>query len=164
MKTLTLIRHAKSDKETPVASDFERWLAERGKKEAKEMGKILKRLKFETDLIICSSAVRAVLTLEWLVKQYEELKGMRTIFLEEIYEYHMGWTRKTVDLIKGITDEVDSLTLIGHNPCFEELFADFLSLSWFSYPTLWITQIEFDVKSWKDIRYGTLKMFITPSK
>lgn len=164
MKTLILIRHAKSDKETPIASDFERGLAERGKKEAKEMGKTLKKLQFETDFIICSSATRAILTLEWLIKQYEHLKEIPSIFVQEIYDYHMGGTRKTMDLIKWINDEVTSLTLIGHNPCFEELFADFLSVSWFSYPTLWITQIDFDVDSWKDVKYGTLKMFIAPSK
>lgn len=164
MKTLTLIRHAKSDKETPVESDFERGLAKQGKKEAKEMGKILKRLKFETDLIICSNAIRTILTLEWLIKQYNHLKEIPSIFMQEIYDYHMGGTRKIMELIRGISDEVDSLTLIGHNPSFEEMLADFASIGWLTYPTLGIATIQFEVNSWKDIKHGTLKVFIAPSK
>lgn len=165
MKKLILIRHAKSAWKKENISDFERELSERGYKQAKEMWKILKRLKFKTDYIICSTAVRTWLTLECLSKEYEKLKQIPTIFAQEIYDFHIWWTEKVIEVIKQINDEINSLTIIWHNSLFDELIERLTEVSWLHIPTLWIVKIVFEIDCWEEIeKKWVIKMFISPAK
>ncbi|HYQ61260.1 MAG TPA: histidine phosphatase family protein, partial [Desulfatiglandales bacterium] len=66
MKTLYLIRHAKSSWNYPELEDFERPLSNRGRKNALLMGTILKKLKAAPDLVISSPANRAAMTARML--------------------------------------------------------------------------------------------------
>ena len=64
MKTLFLVRHAKSNRDDPALADRDRPLAERGRKDAPEMGKRLARHDVKPDLIVSSPALRALTTAE----------------------------------------------------------------------------------------------------
>jgi phosphohistidine phosphatase len=164
MKTLTLIRHAKSDWSIEWQSDFERGLAERWKKQIEEMGKIMKKLELKFDYIICSPANRAVLTFEWLSKKYEDFKKNPTIFVDEIYKLHNSIWDGVIEIIKKIDNNINSLAIIWHNPLFNELIKKLTNIP-LSIPTLWIIRIEFDIDSWDNIsKKGEIKMFLTPKE
>ncbi len=163
MKTLILIRHARSDWSDTSLPDFERWLCKRGKKEIKEMGKILKEISFETDIFLCSPAKRTRLTLDWLKKEYSKIKKIPTNFLQEIYDFHLDGSKKIIEIIKATNSDFSSLTLIGHNPAFDEILENLTSIHGLHISTTTFVEIEFEVKNWSDINQnGKLKTFISP--
>lgn len=159
MKTLTLIRHAKSDWAIDWQADFDRWLAERWERQIKEMWELLKKLKPHFGLIICSPAKRTVLTLKGLRKIYKDLKEVPTIFMEEVYSLHNSTWEGVVEIIKRQDNKIDSLAIVGHNPLLSELVKKF---TWIPLvmPALGIIQIEFDGNSWEDItKMGEIRWF-----
>ena len=165
MKKLTLIRNAKSDLRDTSLEDFERSLSSKWEKQLKQVWKILKKLNLKFDYIICSTSKRAVLTYEWLMKEYDKMKKIPTIFAHEIYDFHEWWTKEIIDIIKKLEDNIDSFVIIWHNPLFEELVKKLTTVSGFSIPTLWIVQIHFKIDSWEDIlEKGEIKLFISPMK
>jgi phosphohistidine phosphatase len=160
MKTLTLIRHAKSDWAIEWQSDFDRWLAEKWERQIKKMWKLLKKLEPNFDLIICSPAQRAVLTLNGLSKVYKNLKKMPTTFVDEIYSLHNSTWEGIIELIKKQNNKIDSLAIVGHNPLLSELVKRFTKIP-LALPTLGIIQIEFDWNSWEDItKEGRIVWFL----
>jgi phosphohistidine phosphatase len=84
LKTLLLIRHAKSDWNDPLLKDFDRPLNERGKKDAPEMGQRLIDKKIKIDAFISSPAKRAKKTAELIAKEYDIRKD-DIIFMDQLY-------------------------------------------------------------------------------
>ena len=62
MKTLTLLRHAKAERDSPDGSDFARSLNERGRRDAARMGRGNARLGLRFDWVLASPARRVVET------------------------------------------------------------------------------------------------------
>ena len=73
MKTLYLVRHAKSSWDEANQSDFERTLNERGANDAATMAKLLGKKNVKPELIISSPAARALLTAEIFAEQLHYL-------------------------------------------------------------------------------------------
>src|SRR5215471_3792472 len=71
MKTLFLVRHAKSSRDDPALPDEERPLNDRGRRDAPRMGKRLAKERVELDLIMSSPAVRALTTAELIAKELD---------------------------------------------------------------------------------------------
>src|SRR5437016_2264034 len=69
MKTLFLVRHAKSDKDDPTLADRDRPLADRGEKEAPKMGKRLAKRGAQPDLLVSSPALRALSTAQLIADE-----------------------------------------------------------------------------------------------
>lgn len=165
MKKLTLIRHAKSDWSEEWLEDHERWLAPRGYRQIKEMWKLLKKLKPEFDYVLCSPAVRTVLTYEWLSEECDCFKKVPTIFAQEIYDYAEWNTEKMIELIENIEDKIESLVIIWHNDLLDELVEAFTPVRWLHIATLTIVEMNFNIKSWEDIKtWWEVKMFFKPTK
>lgn len=164
MKTLTLIRHAKSDWSVEWQSDFNKWLAERWEKEIKEMWKKMKKLELDFDLIICSPSKRTILTLEWLSKIHKDLKKVSTIYMNEIYSLHSTGGDGVIEIIKKQNKRVKSLAIVWHNPLFDWLLKKLTNIS-LPVPTLWIVEISFNMDSWKEItKEWKMTMFLAPKK
>ncbi len=162
MKTLTLIRHAKSDWSNIWLKDFDRPLAKRWDKQIKYIWKILKKINFKTQLVVCSSAKRAELTFEWLNKKigkfYKEIE-----FTEEIYNYHISDISKTIKLIKNFDNKYNNITIFWHNSSFENLLNYFINSSWMNIRTLWVIKINFDIDNWENIENNwKLIYYISP--
>ena len=66
MKTIYLLRHAKSSWDNPQLDDFDRPLAKRGMKSSNKIGKYLKKNKFIPDIVYYSTAIRAKQTWDWV--------------------------------------------------------------------------------------------------
>ena len=117
MKELILVRHAKSSWEDPALSDHERPLNKRGKRNAPEMGERLARSGYDPDLIVSSSAVRALDTARSVAGK---LGYPREHIAVKERLFHAG-VSELLQVIRGVDDSVDSLMLFGHNPGLTDL-------------------------------------------
>ena len=160
MRTLYLLRHAKSSWKDLTQPDFDRPLKDRGRKAAKRIGKYLAAEKLNEPLVVCSPAVRTRETAEIVLKHAHVALEVR--FEERIYEASL---RDLVHVVSEIPDDKQVAIMIGHNPGFEELLA-YLTGEGRRMPTCALAKIKFDVESWKDIKedQGTLDWFVTPKE
>ena len=116
MKTLFLLRHAKSDWNDSSLRDFDRPLAARGERDAPRIGKALRKRGPLPDLIISSPAARAKATIEAVTKAAKLNLEIR--FDEAVYG---ASSPELISLIRGLPDKNSCLLLVGHNPGFEDL-------------------------------------------
>ncbi|HEX9931483.1 MAG TPA: histidine phosphatase family protein [Allosphingosinicella sp.] len=165
MKILTLLRHAKSTWDDPVARDFDRPLNRRGRKAARAIGAEMRRLGLEFDAAVASPAVRVIETLEEVEQGYGRPLGPtfdRRVYLAE--------PETLLDLVRAADDSAGRLLLVGHNPGLESLameldagtgLRDEVALK---YPTATLAEIALPATSWRDVAPGTgrIARFIRP--
>jgi len=159
MRTLYLLRHAKSSWKDASLSDFERPLKRRGREAAELVGERLAQEKLKNPVLICSPAVRTRETAELVLKSSKLRVEER--WDERIYEASL---RDLLQVVSEIPEDKKDAILIGHNPGFEELLA-FLTGESLRMPTAALAKIKFE-ESWKDVeaRSGKLDWFVTPKK
>lgn len=160
MKTLLLLRHAKSDWDDSSLRDFDRPLAARGERDAPRIGKALRKRGILPDLIISSPAARAKATIKAVARAAKMNLEIR--FDEVVYG---ASSPELISLIRGLPDKNSCLLLVGHNPGFEDLVGR-LSGSSERMPTAALACIEFQVDHWKDVNDGEGKLLwvLTPKK
>jgi phosphohistidine phosphatase len=162
MKTLYLVRHAKSSWKYSNLEDFERPLNKRGHKNAPFMGRVLKKLKVAPDLIISSPANRAAMTARIIAAALDyPLENIR--FSEAIYEFS---EKALINVVKQIDGAVNHAMVVGHNPAINGL-ANFIGDQPISnIPTCGVFCVELDISSWANINAhcGKLKFFEYPKK
>jgi len=149
MKTLLLLRHAKSSWKDSDIDDHERPLNKRGKKDAPKMGRLLNNEHLLPDLIISSSAKRCRKTTEHVI----HASGYRgeTRISNELYE---ATADTLVDLFAKQPDEVTRLLLIGHNPGLEELLERLIGV-YTPLTTAALCLIELPIETWSEINDET---------
>ena len=120
MKKIILIRHGKSGWDSPWLSDHDRPLAERGIADVPQMARRLQERGLVPDLIVSSTALRAADTarLTAAVFGYPE----SAIVLEKSL-YHAS-PEQLLDVIRGQSEAVQTLALVGHNPGLTELIQE----------------------------------------
>jgi phosphohistidine phosphatase len=121
VRTLYLLRHAKSSWTDPSLGDYERPLAPRGRRDAKRLSKHLRRLEAGPDLVLCSSAARTQETLDLLGSALED----STVLLEE--ELYGASRDDLLARVRLVPDAVTSVMVIGHNPGLHELALELVS-------------------------------------
>jgi phosphohistidine phosphatase len=147
MKTLYLIRHAKSSWKDFTLSDIDRPLNNRGKRDAPEMGRRLKEKNILPSLIISSPALRAFTTAKIIANQigYSE----ESIITEkDLYECNSSGI---IELIKKTENAKDPIYIFGHNPEFTDLANYFTKKNISNIPTCGIFCVNFDVTDWTEI-------------
>ena len=147
MKTLVIVRHAKSSWEDPYLSDHQRPLAKRGLRDAPIMGARLAELGPPVDRVISSSAVRALSTAE-LVTQEMGLPWDEIQIEDSLYH---ATEEEMIDLINEQEDYLDGLMLFGHNPGMTYLVNDLSDLDLDNLPTCGVAVLQFDIDSWAKI-------------
>lgn len=146
MKTLFLIRHAKSSRDDPALSDRERPLDERGERDVVRMGKRLAERQVKPDAIVASPATRALATAAAIAESLEYRR--RDIRVDE--RLYGGRADDLLAVIRGLDDPLGQVMLVGHNPEMSELahaFADDID----ALPTCAVVEFDFDVKFWSAI-------------
>lgn len=146
MKTLLLLRHAKSSWDDDNLPDHDRPLNERGRRDAPRIGKILRREDLIPDLIISSTAVRAVATAKKVASaaSFEgEIRHAEKLYLAEPGEY--------IALARQVPDEIGTLLLVGHNPGIEGL-VQWLTGQDERMPTAALACIRLPIAAWKELR------------
>lgn len=145
MKTLILMRHAKSSWKDHTLSDIDRPLKKRGKKDAQAMGKIIFDKELLPQRIYSSNAKRARRTAEILI---EEVKT--DIPLELVDSLYMAEVSAYYDLIRSLSDQFERVMLVGHNPGLESM-VQLLSNEIESVPTSAVAVISLPIKKWKEL-------------
>lgn len=152
MKTLFLLRHAKSSWGDPAISDFDRPLNDRGKKAAPFMGELMAKRGFEPYVILSSPAMRAKTTAD-LVKESGRFEA-EIRYEDRIYEASPNTLRQ---VIAEIDDAYRSAMLVGHNPGIEG-FIQYLTGDLQPIPTAALAVIELPIDNWDLINGGIGKL------
>ncbi len=158
MKTLYLLRHAKSSWDNSDLDDFDRPLNERGKKAAPFMGEYMTRNGFDPELILSSPALRARETAR-LAKEGGDLTA-EIKYDERIYDASPKTLRQVASEIE---DVFGSVMMVGHNPGTAG-FIKLLTGRQETVPTAALTVIDLDISKWSEIRgeCGNLRALIRP--
>lgn len=151
MRTLTLMRHAKSSWDDASLIDHDRPLNKRGEKAAKTMAKRLKASGYLPDLVIVSSALRAQQTAQALQGVYGG--QLRLMTEPALYEAALS-DYETV--IRRVDESITHLMMIGHNPTMERLASE-LSGRDVMMPTAAYIRFEIN-RAWCDFRLGRYAM------
>lgn len=167
MKYVYLLRHAKSDWNTPFKTDHERGLAPRGIKSIQLLRKFVRFKKIEIDFAYISDAKRTQETYYRLTKNMNFVKDYQVI--HELYDTN---SKTYFQLLNNLANSLESLLFVGHNPEIEEvanlLLGNTKSASLFhKFPTCAFLGVSFEASSWVDIKEtskGKLMFFFTPSK
>ena len=150
MKTLYLVRHAKSSRDDPALSDRDRPLNDRGKADAAAMGKRLARRDVKPDLLMSSPALRALTTAQLLA---DEMGCARKDIVVDDRLYASS-ADTLLAVTRALEPTLDSVMLVGHNPEFTE-FVQRLSGKHIDMPTCAVAEFRFDRTQWTDI--GTVE-------
>lgn len=155
MKSLLLVRHAKSSWDSPSLSDFDRPLNDRGNKDAPKMAKRLKEKGIEIDLFVSSTAVRAISTARYFIKAYEAKKS-RIIELPELYHPAVNIF---YDVIAQLDDKFDSVAIFSHNPGITEMINTLGVARLDNMPTCGVFAVKADIKSWAEFRNAVKQLW-----
>lgn len=146
MKSLYLIRHAKSSWDYPELRDIERPLNKRGRRDAPFMGSLLKGKGVRPDLLLSSPATRAYATAvffaEALDYPVEQIRVAPVI-------YH-GGEGDIFDLVRTLDDALHTVLLFGHNPALTGLANRFTHTYIPNVPTCGIVQVASPAARWAD--------------
>lgn len=146
MKTLLLMRHAKSSWDQPELPDHERPLNKRGLRDAPRMGKLLLKNKLTPELILSSSAKRARDTASHVAQacQYDGEPEL----LDVLYETSAWNYIKTLHVLPNAYERV---LIVGHNPVLEALLLT-LASTYRQMPTAAIAHLELPTQRWDVLR------------
>ncbi len=148
MKTLVLLRHAKSDWGYEALKDIDRHLNERGYEDAYFMSDWYEKNMLLPDLIISSSANRALNTAFIFARRFS-IPESKVRIEEGIYE---SASPNLLNIISQLDNNNSCVMLFGHNPGITNLANELnKELMFDNIPTCGIVCIEFDIKNWKDI-------------
>jgi phosphohistidine phosphatase len=150
MKTLFLVRHAKSSWDDSALSDKERPLTHRGKRDAHEMAERLAQSNVKPDLILSSSAKRAHKTAKIIAKKLG-YKANNILVEDGLYAVAATSLRERIRSLGD--DNAKCVMLFGHNPELTEL-AHRLSNTVTRMPTCAVARFTLDAKSWANVGDG----------
>lgn len=149
MKTLLILRHGKSSWANLHLADHDRPLKARGKRDAPRMGRLLREEALTPELIISSTAERALATAELaaLACDYEgEIETTRDF-------YHAA-PETYIERLRELPDAVGRVMVVGHNPGMEELVAE-LTGEEERFPTAALAQVALPIERWLQLDEAT---------
>ena len=149
MKTLLVLRHAKSSWNDPALDDHERPLNKRGRRDGPRMGELVREHGLIPDVVISSDAVRARLTAEAVV----EAAGYAGEILRDPHLY-MASPADILSRLRTVEENAETVMIVGHNPGLEELVAQ-LTGEWQDLPTAALAQIVLPIDEWRDLEPST---------
>jgi phosphohistidine phosphatase len=148
MKTLLLIRHAKSSWNDAGIDDFDRSLNERGKKNAPEMARRLIKNKTEIDLFVSSPAKRAKTTAQLFMREFS--KNEKDILL--IPELYHADEPVFYSVISRLEDEYQNVAVFSHNPGITAFANSLTEVRLDNMPTCSIFGIRIHAGAWKEFK------------
>ena len=149
MKTLLVLRHAKSSWDDAALDDHERPLNKRGRRDAPRMGELVREHGLIPDVVISSDAVRARLTAEAVV---EAARYAGAILLDR--RLYLAGPADILSLLRTVDEKAETVMIVGHNPGLEELVAQ-LTGDWQNLPTAALAQIVLPIDRWRDLNLSS---------
>lgn len=153
MKTLLIVRHAKSSWKDSNLVDHQRPLNKRGKKAAPEMGRRLKKRGVSPDMIVSSDARRAVDT----AASMAEILGLSPKATQQTPELYHGEPDRILAVIHQFDNQWKSVMLVGHNPGLTETVNRFIPVPIANIPTAGVVELRFNTRSWRNIDRDNLE-------
>jgi phosphohistidine phosphatase len=144
MKTLILIRHAKSSWKNPGLPDRDRPLNKRGKRDAPVMAEHLAERGIEVDRVISSPTTRALATAEVIT---EEIGFPWNEIIVDERLYHAD-ALELLEVIRNLDDHLDCVMCFGHNPGLTDLVHHLSPHYIDNVPTCGVVELKFDVDTW----------------
>ncbi|HYT44326.1 MAG TPA: histidine phosphatase family protein [Methylomirabilota bacterium] len=149
MKSLLILRHAKSSWKHPELTDHDRPLNKRGKRDAPRIGEILRSEHLIPEAIISSTAARAHATAEAVAKA-SGYKG-RIALNRSLYA---AGPEAYLKVLHELSDHYKRVLVVGHNPGLEELLEMFTDETQIM-PTCTLAHVKFSIDSWIELDYKT---------
>jgi phosphohistidine phosphatase len=149
MKTLLVLRHAKSSWNDPALDDHERPLNKRGRRDAPRMGGLVREYGLVPDVIISSDAVRARLTAEAVA---EAARYTGEILLDP--HLYLASPADILSLLTTVRANAGIVMIVGHNPGLEKLVEQ-LTGERQDVPTAALAQIGLPIDQWRDLKRST---------
>jgi phosphohistidine phosphatase len=162
MKTIILVRHAKSTKSILNIRDIDRPLNERGYEDAYKVGERLAEMHVKVDLLLSSPAIRAFSTAlifaDRLSYPENKIRLCKNLYETDMEEY--------IQQISEVEENFNSVMLFGHNPVMSETFCKLVGISFEDMPTTATAGIGFKIDSWDKIfgKKGEKLFFISPKE
>ena len=163
MKQLIFIRHGRAEGLEPGITDFERSLTFRGKAICREMAERFKEKENDPGLFITSPAFRALETAYIFALEFgmmhEQIRINSNLYFRADMKHFM-------ELLKTVSDDVDTITLFGHNPSITEI-PDRLCRDGCEFLTkASIACISFPIRTWSELKSdsGKLEYLLKPVK
>ena len=148
MKTLLLVRHAKSGWDDPSLADFDRTLTQRGKSDAKMMAERIKEQSIDIDSFVSSPAKRAKKTakifMNELKKNVEEM-----LLIPDLYEASVNNFYTTIE---NLEDTKNVVAVFAHNPGITEFVNSLHCSPVYNMPTCAVFALKIKTNQWKDLR------------
>lgn len=154
MKTVLLLRHAKSSRKDPNLTDHERPLNKRGKRDAPRVGRLIEDEGLVPDLIVSSTAVRARATAEAVAVSCGfagKVEFKRELYLAEPDAY--------LRVLWGLPEAHGRVLVVGHNPGLERLL-EALTGSFEALPTAALARVALPIARWRDLTVETRGMLL----
>jgi len=160
MKTIYLLRHAKSSWDDPLLTDFDRPLNSRGRRACKAIRARLAELEAPPQMVLCSTALRAEETLQRILPAFSAAPpvGMeRGLYLAS--------ARKLLARLHRLDDEIDTAMLLGHNPGLERLIGLLIGPAGSEareppekFPTGALAVLKTAESRWRDVKGGGARL------
>ena len=147
MKTLTIIRHAKSSWDQEGLHDFERPLNERGRRDAPIMAARLKQSAAIPELLVSSPALRAITT----ARVFADGLGISTDAIQLQAKIYEASVSTLLQIIRNLDDRYAHVALFGHNPGLSDLSRKLAHCDFDELPTCGMVQISLPAAHWRDV-------------
>jgi len=159
MKTLFLIRHAKSDWPINVP-DFDRPLNERGKKNAPKMANFLKNLGVRIDSFVTSPAKRALTTCKYFAEVFENENITK---VEKLYD---ASSSDFLEVIENLSDDIENVAIFSHNNGITYFANSLTNENIVHLPTCAVVGFKIETENWQDFRNSEKEFlfFYTPKE
>ena len=148
MKSLIIVRHAKSSWDISTPNDFDRPLNDRGKKDAPAAAKRLIKKGVSIDAFISSPAKRARKTAKCFATEYKVPKE-KIILIPELYEAHM---HVFYDVTRDIDDSYKSVAIFSHNPGITDFVNTLTEIKVDNMPTCAVFAVQANINHWAEFR------------
>jgi phosphohistidine phosphatase len=145
MKSLLLLRHAKSGHDDPALSDHDRPLAPRGKRDAPRVGERLLAARLVPDAILSSTAKRARKTAKKVAKACGfdgQVRLVSSLYLAPPAAY--------LEALSGLGSDVHRPLIVGHNPGMADLLLQ-LTGQEHPFPTAALAQLDLTIEEWSEL-------------
>lgn len=149
VRTLLLLRHAKSSWDDPALDDHDRPLKPRGIKASRRMGRLIREQGLLPEAVFSSTAVRARETLRLLLEEAGSLPLIE--YTDRLFHCDPSEFRL---VLKQIGPSITSAMVVGHNPGLEEFLSQITGQQ-DSMPTASLARIELDLSTWSEFSEGT---------
>jgi len=149
MKTLILMRHAKSSWKDSKVDDHERPLSKRGEKDAPAMAGLILEKELIPQKILCSTSKRTRQTVDIIAKvcsYHGDVVYLKTLYMAE--------AEVIVEVLNNLPDSMERVLVMGHNPGLETLLQG-LTRQVVPFPTASVAHLVLPVKSWSDLKIDT---------